>query len=150
MSETHIVVATTRPETMLGDTAVAVHPEDERYAKLIGRHVILPIVGRRIPIVADDYADPEQGSGAVKITPAHDFNDFEVGRRHGLDMINVLTEDARINDQAPEAYRGLDRVRGAGEGGRRVRGGRPARPDRGPRAHGPLRRFAAACRSSRS
>ncbi|NBC96459.1 MAG: valine--tRNA ligase [Deinococcus-Thermus bacterium] len=107
--ESHIVVATTRPETMLGDTAVAVHPEDPRYAKLIGRHVVLPIVGRRIPIVADDYADPEQGSGAVKITPAHDFNDFEVGRRHGLDMVNVLTEEARISDAAPEAWRGLDR-----------------------------------------
>jgi len=107
--ESHIVVATTRPETMLGDTAVAVHPDDERYAALIGRRVVLPLVGRRIPIVADDYADPEQGSGAVKITPAHDFNDFDVGRRHGLEMINVLDAAARINDAAPEAYRGLDR-----------------------------------------
>ncbi len=104
-----IVVATTRPETMLGDTAVAVHPDDERYQDLIGKHVILPLVGRRIPIVADDYADPEQGSGAVKITPAHDFNDFEVGRRNGLDVINIFDADARINDAAPEAYRGLDR-----------------------------------------
>ena len=104
-----IVVATTRPETMLGDTAVAVHPDDERYRDLVGRHVILPLVGRRIPIVADAYADPEQGSGAVKITPAHDFNDFEVGRRHGLEQINVLDAQARINDAAPEAYRGLDR-----------------------------------------
>ncbi|MEQ8965333.1 MAG: valine--tRNA ligase [Azospirillaceae bacterium] len=106
---THVTVATTRPETMLGDTAVAVHPEDARYAALIGRHVTLPLVGRRIPIVADDYADPEQGSGAVKITPAHDFNDFEVGRRHGLEMINVLDAAGRINEAAPEAYRGLDR-----------------------------------------
>ena len=104
-----IVVATTRPETMLGDTAVAVHPQDERYADLIGKHAILPLVGRRIVIVADDYADPEQGTGAVKITPAHDFNDFEVGRRHDLEMINILDQEARINENAPEAYRGLDR-----------------------------------------
>ncbi len=105
----YIVVATTRPETMLGDTAVAVHPEDERYRDLVGRHALLPLVGRRLPIVADGYADPEQGSGAVKITPAHDFNDFEVGQRHGLDMVNIFDADARINDSAPEAYRGLDR-----------------------------------------
>ncbi len=104
-----ITVATTRPETMLGDTAVAVHPEDERYRDLVGAHVILPLVGRRIPIVADDYADPEQGSGAVKITPAHDFNDFEVGRRHGLEMINIFDAHACLNDQVPEAYRGLSR-----------------------------------------
>ena len=89
----YLVVATTRPETMLGDSGVAVHPEDERYQDLVGRHAILPLVGRRLPIVADDYADPETGSGAVKITPAHDFNDFEVGRRHGLEMINIF--DAR-------------------------------------------------------
>ncbi|MBP5855953.1 valine--tRNA ligase [Marivibrio halodurans] len=106
---TFLTVATTRPETMLGDSGVAVHPEDERYAHLIGKHCILPLVGRRIPIVADDYADPEQGTGAVKMTPAHDFNDFEVGRRHDLEMINILTVDARINDNAPEKYRGLDR-----------------------------------------
>ena len=93
---TFITVATTRPETMLGDTAVAVHPEDERYRHLIGRHVVLPLVGRRIPIVGDEYSDPEKGSGAVKITPAHDFNDFEVGRRHGLRQINVLDKEARI------------------------------------------------------
>jgi valyl-tRNA synthetase len=104
-----IVVATTRPETMLGDTAVAVHPEDDRYRDLVGKTVILPLVGRAIPIVADEWADPETGSGAVKITPAHDFNDFEVGRRHGLEMVNVLDAQARINDNAPEAYRGLDR-----------------------------------------
>jgi valyl-tRNA synthetase len=104
-----ITVATTRPETMLGDTAVAVHPYDERYADLVGKTVVLPIVGREIPIIADEYADPEQGSGAVKITPAHDFNDFEVGRRHGLPMINVLDAHGRINDEAPDAYRGLDR-----------------------------------------
>ena len=104
-----IVVATTRPETMLGDTAVAVHPDDERYKHLIGRHVRLPIVGRLIPIVADEYADPEKGSGAVKITPAHDFNDFQVGKRHGLEMINILDDFGRLNDEVPEAYRGLDR-----------------------------------------
>ncbi|NBC34837.1 MAG: valine--tRNA ligase [Alphaproteobacteria bacterium] len=104
-----ITVATTRPETMLGDTGIAVHPEDDRYRHLVGRHAVLPLVGRRLPIVADEYADPEQGSGAVKMTPAHDFNDFEVGRRHGLALINVLDRDARINDNAPEAYRGLDR-----------------------------------------
>ena len=104
-----IVVATTRPETMLGDTGVAVHPEDERYRHLVGKHAILPLVGRRIPIVADEYADPATGSGAVKITPAHDFNDFQVGRRHKLELINVLDADAHLNDAAPEAYRGLDR-----------------------------------------
>jgi valyl-tRNA synthetase len=108
-AQAFITVATTRPETMLGDTGVAVHPEDERYQHLIGRHVILPLVGRRIPIVADTYADPATGSGAVKITPAHDFNDFEVGRRHGLPLVNVFDADAKLNDEAPPAYRGLDR-----------------------------------------
>jgi valyl-tRNA synthetase len=105
----HITIATTRPETMLGDTAVAVHPDDERYKDLVGKFVILPLVGRRIPIVADEYADPEKGAGAVKITPAHDFNDFEVGRRHGLPMVSILDEDARISDEAPERFSGLDR-----------------------------------------
>ncbi len=104
-----ITVATTRPETMLGDTAVAVHPDDARFADLVGKHVRLPLVGRLIPIVADEYADPETGSGAVKITPAHDFNDFEVGRRHGLPMINIFDADARMNDAVPAPYRGLDR-----------------------------------------
>jgi valyl-tRNA synthetase len=94
-----IVVATTRPETMLGDTAVAVHPDDQRYKHLVGKNVILPIVGRRIPIIADEYSDPEKGSGAVKITPAHDFNDFEVGKRHELPMVNVLSQDARLQLQ---------------------------------------------------
>ncbi|MBT9288122.1 valine--tRNA ligase [Prosthecodimorpha staleyi] len=94
---TFIVVATTRPETMLGDTGVAVHPEDERYTHLVGRNVVLPLVGRRIPIVADDYSDPEKGSGAVKITPAHDFNDFEVGRRNNLRVINVMTVEGAID-----------------------------------------------------
>ncbi|MEQ9111329.1 MAG: valine--tRNA ligase [Rhodospirillaceae bacterium] len=104
-----ITVGTTRPETMLGDTAVAVHPDDERYTALVGKNCVLPLVGRKIPIVADDYADPEKGTGAVKITPAHDFNDFEVGRRHNLERINVLDENAALNENAPEAYRGLDR-----------------------------------------
>lgn len=106
---TYLTVATTRPETMLGDTGVAVHPEDARYKHLIGKNCILPLVGRRIPIVADEYADPEQGSGAVKMTPAHDFNDFEVGVRHNLEMINIFTTTATVNDNAPEKYRGMDR-----------------------------------------
>ncbi len=105
----HMTVATTRPETMLGDSAVAVHPEDERYKDLVGQEIILPIVGRRIPIVADDYVDPEFGTGCVKITPAHDFNDYELGKRHDLPMYNVLTDDAAMNDEVPESYRGLDR-----------------------------------------
>ena len=104
-----VVVATTRPETMLGDTAVAVHPSDDRYKALLGKRVRLPITGRLIPIVADEYANPEKGSGAVKITPAHDFNDFAVGKRHGLEMINILDHFGRLNDQVPEDYRGLDR-----------------------------------------
>ncbi|HEY5829200.1 MAG: valine--tRNA ligase [Hyphomicrobiaceae bacterium] len=104
-----IVVATTRPETMLGDTAVAVHPEDARYKDLVGKLVVLPLVGREIPIVADEYSDPEKGSGAVKITPAHDFNDYEVGRRHKLALINILDAKAQLNENVPEAYRGLDR-----------------------------------------
>ena len=99
-----IVVATTRPETMLGDTAVAVHPDDERYEKLVGKHVILPLVGRRIPIVADDYSDPEKGSGAVKVTPAHDFNDFEIGKRHGLPQISVLDQEGRLALVGNEDY----------------------------------------------
>jgi valyl-tRNA synthetase len=105
----YLVVATTRPETMLGDTAVAVHPDDERYRPLIGKRVSLPLTDRTIPIIADDYVDPEFGTGCVKITPAHDFNDYEVGLRHGLPMIGVLDESARLNEQAPERYRGLDR-----------------------------------------
>ena len=105
----HVVVATTRPETMLGDTAVAVHPADERYTSLVGAMVRLPLAGREIPIVADEYSDPEKGTGAVKITPAHDFNDFEVGKRHDLAQINILDSVGRLNAAVPEAYRGLDR-----------------------------------------
>jgi len=104
-----LVIATTRPETLLGDTAVAVHPEDERFLSLVGKTITLPLVGREIPIVADDYVDPEFGSGCVKITPAHDFNDFALSQRHDLDVINILTDDAALNDSVPEKYRGLDR-----------------------------------------
>jgi valyl-tRNA synthetase len=105
-----IVVATTRPETMLGDTAVAVHPDDERYKDLIGRKVTLPLVGREIPIIADSYADPEKGSGAVKITPAHDFSDYQVYKRHPeIGLISILDARAQLNDNVPEKYRGLDR-----------------------------------------
>jgi len=104
-----VVVATTRPETMLGDVAVMVHPEDERYSALIGKRVTLPLCGRTIPVIADDYVDRAFGTGVVKVTPAHDVNDYAVGQRHGLPIIGVLTLDAVINDNAPEAYRGLDR-----------------------------------------
>ena len=106
-----ITVATTRPETMLGDTAVAVHPEDKRYRHLVGKSAILPIVEKKIKIIADDYAKPDQGSGAVKITPAHDFNDFEVGMRHNLDVINILNDDATLNDNVPDRYKNLDRFK---------------------------------------
>jgi len=104
-----LVVATTRPETMLGDTAVMVHPDDERYAHLVGKAVRLPLSGREIPIIADGYVDREFGTGVVKVTPAHDFNDYQVGQRHGLPMINILAPDATVNDNAPGKYRGLDR-----------------------------------------
>ncbi len=104
----YIQIATTRPETMLGDTAVAVHPKDERYQHLIGKTVILPIVNREIPIIADEYVDMEFGTGAVKITPAHDPNDFEVGNRHNLEQIVVMNEDATMNENAGK-YQGMDR-----------------------------------------
>ena len=105
----HVIVATTRPETMLGDTAIAVHPDDERFASWIGKTVTLPLVGREIPIVADDYVDPEFGSGCVKITPAHDFNDYAIGQRHNLEIINILDDNASLNKSVPEKYRGMDR-----------------------------------------
>ena len=108
-SEEFITIATTRPETMLGDTAVAVNPNDKRYKKLIGKNVLLPLVGKKIKIISDEYADPEQGTGAVKITPAHDFNDYEVGVRNKLEVLNVFTEDGKINENAPKKYIGLDR-----------------------------------------
>jgi valyl-tRNA synthetase len=104
-----VTVATTRPETMLGDVAVAVHPDDARYRSLVGKQVMLPLTGRKIPLIADEYVDPEFGTGCVKITPAHDFNDYQVGHRHGFEPINVLTLDAKINEHGPKAYRGLDR-----------------------------------------
>lgn len=107
--ESYIVIATTRPETLLGDTAVAVHPDDERYKDLIGKQIMLPLCDREITIIADEYVDREFGTGCVKITPAHDFNDYEIGKRHDLDIINILTDNAEINDNAPAAYRGMDR-----------------------------------------
>jgi valyl-tRNA synthetase len=106
----YVVVATTRPETMLGDAAVAVNPEDPRYTDLLGLELELPLTGRTIPVISDSYVDIEFGTGCVKITPAHDFNDYEMGKRHQLPTINVLNDDASINDDAPEAYRGLDRI----------------------------------------
>ena len=108
-SDQFITVATTRPETMLGDTAVAVHPNDERYRALVGRHAVLPLTGRLIPIIADEYSDPEKGTGAVKITPGHDFNDFEVGKRHNLPLINLINKDGTLNNDVPAPYRGLSR-----------------------------------------
>ncbi len=105
----YLIVATTRPETMLGDSAVAVHPDDERYRHLIGRRVRLPLTTREIPIIGDTYVDPKFGSGCVKITPAHDFNDYEVGQRHGLALLNIMTPAAALNDAVPGPYRGLDR-----------------------------------------
>ena len=105
----YITIATTRPETMFGDTAIAVHPKDERYKDLVGQKVLIPIVNRQIPIVKDEYADPEQGSGAVKITPAHDFNDFEVGKRNNLEMISIFDSDGNLNENTPDEWRGLNR-----------------------------------------
>lgn len=105
----YLIVATTRPETLLGDMAVAVHPDDERYQKFIGKKIKLPLTDREIPVIADTYVDPAFGSGCVKITPAHDFNDYEVGKRHDLPLLNIFTAEAKLNDNAPEAYRGLDR-----------------------------------------
>jgi valyl-tRNA synthetase len=107
----HVIVATTRPETMLGDVAVAVNPKDERYRELIGRSVRLPLAGREIPIIADEYVDPQFGTGCLKITPAHDFNDYAIGARHGLPLINVFTPEAKLNEQAPPHLRGLDRFK---------------------------------------
>src|SRR5690606_8200111 len=112
----HLVVATTRPETMLGDTAVAVHPEDPRYKDMIGKMIRLPLAERDIPIIADDYVDPEFGSGCVKITPAHDFNDYEGGKSHDMTLNNSFTINAQPNDEVPAVYRGLDLV----EAGKKV------------------------------
>ncbi len=108
-NDNYIIVATTRPETLLGDSAVVVHPDDEKYKNLIGKFCVLPLVNKKIPIIADEHADPDKGSGAVKITPAHDFNDFEVGKRHKLEFINVFDQFAKINENAPKRFQGLDR-----------------------------------------
>ena len=108
-SDEFVVVATTRPETMLGDTAVAVHPKDERYSHLVGKTVILPLVGRELPVIADNHVDPEFGTGCVKVTPAHDPNDFSMSERHGLELVNIMNEDASINENAPDAYQNLSR-----------------------------------------
>ena len=108
-SSDYLIVATTRPETMLGDTAVAVHPEDKRYKDLIGKTVELPLVGRKIPIIADKYVDPEFGSGCVKVTPAHDPIDFLIGERHNLEFINIMNEDASMNSNVPNKYQKLTR-----------------------------------------
>ena len=110
-SDEVMVVATTRPETMLGDSAVAVHPDDKRYTHLIGQTIDLPLTDRKIPIIADDYVDMEFGTGCVKITPAHDFNDYEMGQRHNLELINILTDDAKINDTVESGYIGMDRFK---------------------------------------
>ena len=107
--EGYLVVATTRPETMLGDVAVAIHPDDERFQRYIGKNVILPLAKRPIPVIADDYVEREFGTGCLKITPAHDFNDYAVGQRHALPILNIFNDDATVNDNAPQAYRGLDR-----------------------------------------
>ena len=107
----HITIATTRPETMFGDTAIAVHPDDERYKNLIGQKVIIPVVNRKISIITDEYADPDQGSGAVKITPAHDFNDFDVGKRNNLEMISIFDSDGALNENTPSEWNGLDRFK---------------------------------------
>ena len=108
-SKNSITIATTRPETMFGDTAIAVHPKDKRYKKLIGKKILIPIVNRAIPIIEDEYADPDQGSGAVKITPAHDFNDFEVGKRNNLEMISILDTNGALNENTPKDWQGIDR-----------------------------------------
>ena len=129
-----VTVATVRPETMLADTAVAVHPEDERYKDLVGKHAVLPLVGRRLEIIADDYVKPEFGTGALKITPGHDPNDFEIGRRHGLEQVTVIGEDGRMTEAAGRLRR-ADRRRGAAGGGRGARAGGPDPQARALHAH---------------
>ena len=136
----YLVVATTRPETMLGDTAVAVNPADERFADIVGAEVDLPLVGRRIPVIADDYVDPEFGSGCLKITPAHDFNDYAVGARHDLPLVNIFAADASLNDNAPGPLPGPGSFRRTRPGRRRPRGGRAHRPRRGTHPHRAARR----------
>ena len=119
----YLTVSTTRPETMLGDTAVAVNPRDERYAGLIGSHAVLPLAGRRIPIVGDDFVDRDFGTGMVKVTPAHDINDFEISRRTGAPLLNILTRDAHLNENVPPAFRGMSREEGRGAGAEGAGGG---------------------------
>ena len=136
--EDSVVVSTTRVETMLGDTAVAVHPDDERYAHLVGREIELPLVGRKLRVVADEHVDPGFGSGALKVTPAHDPNDFEIGRRHGLPMPTIMDESGRIANSGTE-FDGLDRFAGPGRG---ARGAGPAGPDRRREAAVPAHRRA--------
>ena len=136
----HLTVATTRPETMLGDVAVMVHPEDERYAQLIGKTVKLPLTDREIPVIADDYVDREFGTGVVKVTPAHDLNDYQVGQRHGLPQIEILTLDAKINDNAPRKVSRPRPLRSAQAGGRGSRSHRPARVRQAAQADGAARR----------
>ncbi len=121
---------------MLADTAIAVHPDDDRYRRLIGEKAILPLVGRKLKIVADEYVKPEFGTGALKITPAHDPNDFEIGRRHGLGQPSVIGEDGRITDEAPERFRGMTVGRRPARGRRRARRAGADRPHRAVRAHG--------------
>ena len=106
-----LVVATTRPETLLGDTAIAVNPEDERYAHLVGSYANIPIVNRKVPIIADEHVDPKFGTGCVKVTPAHDPNDFEIGKRHDLEFINIMNDDASMNENVPQDFQGLSRER---------------------------------------
>ena len=106
-----LVVATTRPETLLGDTAIAVNPEDERYAHLVGSYANIPIVNRKVPIIADEHVDPKFGTGCVKVTPAHDPNDFEIGKRHDLEFINIMNDDASLNENVPQDFQGLSRER---------------------------------------
>ena len=126
-----VTVATVRPETMLADTAVAVNPDDERYRRLIGETAILPLVGRELPIIADDYVKPEFGTGALKITPGHDPNDFEIGRRHGLAEITVIGEDGRMTEDAPERFAGLTVAEAQARGRRRAARAGAARASRG-------------------
>ena len=106
-----ITIATTRPETMLGDTAIAVHPEDERFKDFVGKYAYIPIINKKIIIIADEYVKVDQGSGAVKITPAHDFNDYEIGKRHNLEVINIFNENAELNENCPIEYQNLDRFK---------------------------------------
>jgi valyl-tRNA synthetase len=134
MAAQRVVVATTRPETMLGDVAVAVHPEDERYLQLIGQSLKLPLTDRLIPVIADEYVDREFGTGCVKITPAHDFNDWQIGQRHALAPINIFTLDAKVNENAPAAYAGHGPLRRAQADAGRPGSAGPARRDQAAQA----------------